>query len=119
MGKEPKIIAEEIHLLAVENTLFRLCTDAFKKAESYHLNEVHKVLHNLNDQRIKLELTLFFENQEKKELLFLQTDYHFQVENLLNFLETNDKDIPIFFAPLIATLLGISLSTSRGSCLKN
>ena len=114
MEKEPQIIADEIHLLAIENTQFRLLAEEFVNAEKQHLDVAHKVLHNLNDQRIKLELILSFKDNENKEVLFLQTDYHYQVDNLKDFYETNDKNIPVFFAPLIVTLLGISLSTSRG-----
>lgn len=114
MEKEPQIIADEIHLLVIENTQFRLLAEEFKKAEKHHLGIAHRVLHNLNDQRMKLELILSFKDNENKEVLFLQTDYHFQVDNLTDFYEINDKNIPIFFSPLIATILGISLSTSRG-----
>lgn len=114
MENEPQIIAEKIHLQAVENTEFRFFAELFKNAEKHHLNVAHNVLQNLKSQRMKLELMLSFKDDENNEVLFLQTDYHFQVENLIEFYEVNDKNIPVFSATLIATLLGIAVSTSRG-----
>jgi len=114
MKKESQIIAEQIHLLAIKNTQFRLLSKEFRKAQKHHLGVVHNVLHNLNNQMVKLDLTLSINDGQHKEVLFLQTSYHFQIDNLKDFYEINEKNIPVFSAPLIVTLLGISLSTSRG-----
>lgn len=114
MKKEPQIRAEGIHLQTIENTQFRLLAKDFMQSRNHHLGVAHKILHNLTVQRMKLELSLSFKNNDNKEVLFLQTDYHFQVDDLPIFYKTNDKNIPVFFAPLIVTLLGISFSTSRG-----
>jgi hypothetical protein len=59
-------------------------------------------------------LILSLTDSKNKEVLFLQTDYHYQIDDINNLYEINDKHIPVFFASLVVTLLGISLSTSRG-----
>lgn len=112
--KQAPIIPEHIHLLAIEVAQQKIDAQAFKKHKEHRLNVGHKVLHNLKDQRIKLELVFSFEDANKTQLLFFQIDFHFNVEQLSDFYQLKEENHPVFQAPLIATLLGISLSTARG-----
>ena len=41
-------------------------------------------------------------------------DFHFKIEELHQYYELKNNDMPIFTGILIATLLGISFSTARG-----
>lgn len=112
--KQAPIIAEHIHLLTMEVTQQKIDAQAFKKQKQHQLNVGHKVLHNLKDERIKMELAFSFEDSNKNQLLYFQIDYHYHIEHLIDFYQLNQENTPIFFGPLIATLLGISLSTARG-----
>lgn len=112
--KQAPIIPEHIHLLAIEVAEQKIDAQAFKKHKEHRLNVGHKVLHNLKDERIKLELVFSFEDAAKTQLLFFQIDFHFNVEQLSDFYQLKEENHPVFYAPLIATLLGISLSTARG-----
>lgn len=112
--KQAPIIPEHIHLLAMEVVQQKVDAQAFKKQKQHQLNVAHKVMHNLKDERVKMELAFSFEDANKTQLLFFQIDFHFQVEQLSNFYQLKKENHPVFFAPLIATLLGISLSTARG-----
>ena len=112
--KQAPIIPEDIHLLAMEVVQQKIDAHAFKKQKQHKLNVGHKILHNLKDERVKMELAFSFEDDSKKQLLFFQIDFHYQVKHLSNFYHLKEENCPIFFAPMIATLLGISLSTARG-----
>lgn len=115
MEKKPAaIIPHEIHLLKVEVVQQKIDSAAFKKNKSHKLNVGHKFLHNLKDERVKLELVFSFSDEQKNELLFFQIDFHFQVEHLQNFYELKAENQPIFDAHLMATLIGIAFSTARG-----
>ncbi len=112
--KQAPIIPEDIHLLAMEVVQQKIDAHAFKKQKQHKLNVGHKVLHNLKDERVKMELAFSFVDANKVQLLFFQIDFHFKVEQLSNFYQLKEENQPVFHAPLIATLLGISLSTARG-----
>lgn len=112
--KQAPIIPEQIHLLAIEVVQQKIDAQSFKQQKERRLNVGHKLLHNLKDERVKMELAFSFEDENNDKLLFFQIDFHFQVEHLNNFYQLNEENHPAFYAPLIATLLGISISTSRG-----
>ena len=40
--------------------------------------------------------------------------FHFKIENLNNFYQKDENDMPVFNGNFVATLLGISISTARG-----
>lgn len=113
MEKAPKIIAEEIHLVRIDVVTNQIDVAAFKQAKAPVLEIAHKLMHNLKDEMLKIELIFSFKNQKEEQLMLLQTDYHFKIEEMQQFYELKDEQ-PTFFAPLIATVLGISISTSRG-----
>lgn len=71
-------------------------------------------MHNLKDERVKIELVFSFTDNSEKEIAFFQIDYHYKIENMSNFYKVSEDARPVFSAQMIATLLGISLSTSRG-----
>lgn len=113
MEKQPKIIAEEIHLLKIVVVANTIDVVAFKEAKAPRLEIAHKLMHNLQDEMLKIELIFAFKNRKEEQLMLLQTDYHFRIEKLETFYKLKEEQ-PTFFAPLIATILGISISTSRG-----
>lgn len=113
MEKPPIIVPEEIHLLKIDVVENILDVNAFKQTKAPLLKIAHKRMYNLKDQRIKIELQFSFKNQNDEQLMLLQTEYHFRVENMQQFYELKDEH-PVFFAPLLATVLGIAISTTRG-----
>lgn len=114
METAPQIIAEEIHLLKIEVVQNKIDVSGFKNTQKPSLGLSHKLMHNLKDARVKLELIFSFKDSKENEILFVQIDFHFHIEKMDNFYELKEENKPIFFAPMIATLLGICLSTARG-----
>ncbi len=70
-------------------------------------------MHNLQDERLKLELEFSFKDNKNQEILLIQIDFHFYIEKMANFYKLIE-DKPLFFPPMTATLLGVSFSTARG-----
>lgn len=116
--KQPQIVAEEIHLLLVDTTEFRLNAEEFRTTEKRLLEVAHKLAYNLKDEKLKIELALSFKDEAGNEMLFLTTDYHFRVDKLEQFYDLKEDGTPIFKAMILATVLGIALSTSRGILLE-
>jgi hypothetical protein len=114
MEKTPQIIAEEIHLLKIDVVQNRIDASSFKKVAKPTLGIGHKLMHNLKDERVKFELVFSFKDSKENELLFVQIDFHFHIEKMNQFYQLKEENKPIFSALMIATLLGISLSTARG-----
>lgn len=114
MEKLPPIITEKIHLQKVEVVQTRMDLGRFKESEKHALTLGHKLLHNLEENRIKLELQFSFKDKKKEECLFLQIDFHFLIENLIDFYTLNEQQQPVFFGPAIGTFLAIAVSTARG-----
>ncbi len=112
--EQTPIIADRIHLLSIEVPQQKVDTQSFKKHKQHQLNVGHKIFHNLKDERMKLELAISFEDNNKNQLSFFLFHFHFAVKNLSEFYTLNKDNIPVFNTLLIATLLGIGLSTSRG-----
>lgn len=114
MEKQPTIIPEEMHLFKVEVVKSSLNVEAFQKNPNYTLGVGHKMMHNLKDERVKLELAFSFQDDNKVELALFQIDFHFKIEKMETFYTINEENKPVFFGPLVATLLGICISTARG-----
>jgi hypothetical protein len=114
MDKKPVIIPEEIHLFKVDVIKTSINAEAFNKTKSHSLSVAHKMMHNLKDERVKLELAFSFTDDNKAELLHFQLDFHFKIEKLEKFYNLNEQELPVFSGMFIATLLGICLSTARG-----
>jgi len=113
--KQLPIIPEDIHLQAIDVVQQKIDVKAFKSKKQHQLNVGHKMMHSLDDERIKMELVFAFNATGIEEpLLFFQIDFHFHVEHLSNFYQLNAEKLPVFWIQLVATLLGISLSTGRG-----
>ena len=110
------IEVKDIHLLQIEVVQQKLDVNAFKKQKQHKLNVGHKLLHNLNDERVKFEFVFSF--GDKEPLLFFQIDFHFHITNLSNFYELRDEKTPIFSGHFVATLMGICFSTARGIILE-
>ncbi|MCC5935596.1 MAG: hypothetical protein JJU35_15215 [Balneolales bacterium] len=114
MEKPPPIIPEKIHLQAIEVAAFRLDAERLVQTPKQQLTLGHKLLHNLAEHKLKLELVFSFKDDEEREVLFLQIDFYFMVDNLPDFYKTGDDGSPVFFAPAMGTFLAIAVSTSRG-----
>lgn len=112
------IIVKDIHLLQVDVTEHKLDVKAFKEEKQHKLNVGHKLAHNLEDERIKLEFVFSFNNQADKSLLFFKIDFHFHISQLSNFYELKDENHPVFSGHFVATLIGICFSTARGIILE-
>lgn len=114
MDSKPVIIPEEIHLFKVDVVKASINTEAFKKSPNHQLGVGHKMMHNLKDERVKFELAFSFEDDNKIELIHFQIDFHFKIEKMKRFYTINEEKKPVFFGPLVTTLLGICISTARG-----
>lgn len=114
MDNQPPIIAEKIHLQHMEVVQNRMDIARLKESKHPALTLGHKLLYNLEENRIKLELVFSFKDKKEQELLFLQIDFHFLVENLSDYYKFDEKKHPTFFGPAIGTFLAIAVSTSRG-----
>ncbi len=112
--KQSPIIAEQIHLIAIEVGQQKIDAQKFLKVKQPIINVAHRVMHNLDERKMKLEIAFSFEGIDNEQLLFFQIDFHFFIENLTDFYQESDDNMPVFDGNLIATLLGISLSTARG-----
>jgi hypothetical protein len=116
--KVAPIVVKDIHLLQVEVTEQKLNVKAFKEEKKHKLNVGHKLLHNLKDERLKLEFVFSFNNGGDEPLLFFQIDFHFHIANLSNFYALKTENHPVFSGHLVATLIGICFSTARGIILE-
>lgn len=115
MDKLPPIIAEKIHLQQVAVNQCRLDVNRLKATKTPIFTIGYKVLHNLQENRIKLAMQFSFVDEQEVALLLLQIDFHFLVENLADYYTLKKEEkIPVFFAPAIGTLLAIAVSTARG-----
>lgn len=112
--KQAPIIAKHIHLLKLDVVKQKLDATAYNKAKEPKLQLGHRLLHNLKDERIKMEFVFSFENDKGNEVIHFQFDFHFQIEQLSDHYELTDEKKPIFSGQLVATLIGICYSTARG-----
>jgi hypothetical protein len=116
--KTAQIVVSDIHLIKVEVVKQRLDVAAYKRIKKPGLNVGHRFLHNIDDERVKLSFVFSFQNAQKQAVLFFQIDFHFQISHLSNFYVLKEANLPVFNAQLVATLIGISFSTSRGIILE-
>ena len=112
------IVVKDLHLLHVEVTEQKLDVKAFNEEKQHQLNVGHKLAHNLEDERIKLDFVFSFNNQAEESLLFFKIDFHFHISQLTNFYELKDENHPVFNGHFVATLIGICFSTARGIILE-
>lgn len=114
MENKPIIVPEEIHLFRVEVIDESIDKEGFSGSKDNKLGVAHKIMHNLEGERVKVELAFSFKDSNDKDVAFYLIDFHYQIENMSGFYKKADDDKPIFNSIFISTLLGISLSTSRG-----
>src|SRR5690606_22736500 len=101
------IVVKDIHLLQVEVVQQQLDVKAFKKEKEHKLNVGHKLMHNLKDERVKLEYVFSFNNGGEAPLLFFQIDTYFNIDDLTNYYELTEDILPVFSTHLVTTLIGI------------
>lgn len=118
MEKQPLIIPEEIQLFKIEVKESKINASKEKEKLNFKLNVGHSLMHNLREERLKLELVVDLqadiESSKTISHAYFNFAFHFQIKNLRSFYELNEEQKPIFYGLLIATLLGISFSTARG-----
>ncbi len=114
MQKKAIIDAEKIQLLKIEEISFDFNSQSLKTRSNFGLSIGHTLMYNLEDKMLKLELRFIIHSEEDEVLVSLETAYHFFIDNLDDFYELNEDNKPIFNQLIIATILGIAISTSRG-----
>lgn len=112
--KTNPIIPEKIKLNHIEVVSTYINDDTINKNINFEFNVAHNTKHNLEDERIKIEL--FINLLSSKEIgVKFHIDFFFQIEDLKSHYNLDkDSNIPTFSGQFIATLLGISFSTARG-----
>src|SRR5690606_3328507 len=98
MENKPTIQADKIHLFQLKNQEFNINTQVFKNTTDHKLKIAHRLMHNLEDKRLKLDLSCSFRNDAEEQLLQLDMDYHFHIENLEDFYTINEEGLPKFSA---------------------
>ena len=118
MENKPRIEAEKIHLLHIDVRKYDINTQKLKNSTEHRLSIGHRLMYNVEDEGLKLDLDFIFTNTSRDELLSLKVDYHFKIDNLQDFYTSDDKEQAQFDENMVATLLGIAVSTSRGILLE-
>lgn len=116
MHIEVKINPEKIHLFHI-NIVESSIKDLPKKGDNnFKINIAQTTMHNLKDERVKigLHIDLIHDAVSSDAKAHFVFDFHFRIEELSNYYELKADNSPFFKGVLIATLLGISFSTSRG-----
>jgi hypothetical protein len=118
MEKQPAIIPEELELFLIEVKESKIVASKEKEKLNFNLNVGHSLMHNLPEERLKLDLVVDLQAEAPlskiKSLAQFKFAFHFKITNLQNFYELNAEQNPVFYGLLIATLLGICFSTARG-----
>jgi len=119
MEKNPKIIPEKINLFHLNVVESHINAVQYEKKPKYSVKVGHSLMHNIELKRLKInmiiELDALAEEQEKpnSNARFV-IEFHFQIENIDDFMMLKSENDPVFHSLLIATLLGICYSTARG-----
>jgi hypothetical protein len=120
MKKQHQIIPENIKLLKID-VLESSIRDIQKTEEvKFFLEISHNIQHNLNDERVKIGLSISVNAEDVKEKenqsagAIFKFDFHYKIKDLNFYYDLDEGGNPIFSSLLIATLAGISYSTSRG-----
>lgn len=106
--------AEKILLVEIEEKAFEFDSQSLKRSTDFSLCIGHKLMHNLEDKMLKLKLVCTIHSKEKEMLVSLESAYHFHIINMEDFYELDEENKPTFDGTLIATILGIAISTVRG-----
>lgn len=107
------IIPEKIKLFNIEVVNTYINDDTINDNLNLEFSVAHNTKHNLNDERVKIELFINLLSQEEIGIKF-HIDFHFLIKDLSDLYKLNETNIPVFSHQFIATLLGISFSTARG-----
>lgn len=121
MGKKVIIKPEEINLFHIHVNESVINAVAYEKKPNYAINVGHVLMHNLELERLKINLIIELKADRKDKQRDTEIsnarfniEFHFQIENLKDFYLLNEEQHPVFNGLLIATLLGLSFSTARG-----
>ena len=121
MEKQATIKPEEINLFHIQVNESIINAVSGKKKERFAIKVGHALMHNLDLQRLKINLIVELKSEPEDENTGpdisnarFNIEFHFQINNLKDFYTLNDNGAPIFNGLLIATLLGLSFSTARG-----
>jgi hypothetical protein len=126
--KSPTVIPEQIHLKKV--SVFK---SQFDSSEKFLDNPVPIITfrtkisqeqgHNINSEmvRVRLYISLDGLDEIQQKVGFnavFGIDFHYQVDNLINFFKENNEGKMEQDIQLAATLLSVSISTARGIILE-
>lgn len=114
MNKNAQIVPEEIELFHIDIIKSEIKEANKPSSSSYDLQVAHTTGHNLKDERIKIKLILNLKDKVGDNHATYEMEFHFKIKNLENFYTLKEDLTPLLSGNLIATLLGISFSTSRG-----
>jgi len=114
MGKN-KIIPDKIHLLKIEVVDSYVNDNITDKNDNFSFSIANNIQHNLKDELLKttLFINLLQENDNNIGIKF-NIAFHYKIDDLKDHYKTDDNNNPVFSGLFIATILGISFSTSRG-----
>lgn len=107
------IIPEKIKLLHIDLIETFINDIDVNDVVNFDFKIAHNTRHNLNDERVKIELYINLLSENETRIRF-HIDFHYSIDDLKDHYELNENDIPIFDGQFISTLIGISFSTARG-----
>ncbi len=110
---ENLIVPEKIKLFHIDVVNTYINDITITDNLSLEFSVAHNTKHNLEDERVKIELFINLLSNEEIGVKF-HIDFHYQIEDLKDQYNLNENESPIFSGQFIATLLGISFSTARG-----
>ncbi|WP_159951376.1 hypothetical protein [Polaribacter septentrionalilitoris] len=107
------IIPDKIKLFHIDVVSTYINDNTIDENLNLEFSVAHNTRHNLNDERVKIELFINLLSHQEIGVKF-HIDFHYNIKDLENHYELNENEIPIFSGQFIATLIGISFSTARG-----
>lgn len=110
---ENVIIPDKIKLFHIDVVSTYINDKTIDENLNLEFTVAHNTRHNLNDERVKIELFINLLSHQEIGVKF-HIDFHYNIKDLENHYELEENKMPLFSGQFIATLLGISFSTARG-----
>ncbi len=110
---ENLIIPEKIKLFNIDIVEKSINDISVTDNLDVEFNVSHNTMHNLKDQRVKIELYINIVSKKEAGVKF-HIDFHYQIQDLKDHYKMGNTNKVIFSGQFIGTLIGISFSTARG-----
>lgn len=107
------IIPDNIRLFHIDVVSTYINDNTIDENLNFEFSVAHNTRHNLNDERVKIELFINLLSHQEIGVKF-HINFHYNIKDLDNHYKLNENETPIFSGQFIATLIGISFSTARG-----